>query len=131
MPGGFHPLRTSLEVRVFTVRVHNRTGDSRDPFPERRRSEEQVLARLTDLPRWTDSVLVFDEVSGRQVVLAFVNRPQSQRANRVVLDMLVVPERWREHLGNVHVTRRPVARAGPIAPAAHGERQCVPGVLFR
>jgi hypothetical protein len=78
----------------YTIWVHDRRASARGQFPVRGQSAEEVLTRLVDLPMWSDSVFVFDDRTGRQVFLAFVDRQASQRESRVVLDLLVVPEPW-------------------------------------
>jgi hypothetical protein len=45
-------------------------------------------------------VLVFSERTGRQVVVAFVARPRSAAEHRVALDLLVVPDAWRDALSD-------------------------------
>jgi len=79
---------------LYTVWVHDVHARAHAPYPLRGQAQEDVLARLGDLPAWTDSVFVFDDRTGRQVFLAFVNRAVKQREQRVVLDILVTPESW-------------------------------------
>jgi hypothetical protein len=81
-------------IKRYTIWTHDRQASTRGQFPVRGQTEDEVLARLVDLPAWSDSVFVFDDRTGRQVFLAFVDRQTSQQQQRVVLDVLVVPDSW-------------------------------------
>jgi hypothetical protein len=78
----------------YTVWVHDVHARVRGSFPLRGQTRGDVLVRLGDLPAWTDSVFVFDDRTGRQVFLAFVNRATSLREQRVALDIMVTPDSW-------------------------------------
>jgi len=120
-PGSASPhgeQHTPSDAGLYVVHVHSRHGRTREPFPERGRTREQVLARLADPPQWTNSVLVFDEDTRQQLVIAFVNRTTSKAEHRVALDLLVAPDAWRTAL-----TQRP-----PQPPADGEEDGRVPDV---
>jgi hypothetical protein len=80
---------------LFSVHITDRYGKERVPFPERGRSQEEVLQRLLDPPSWTNSVLVFVERNGRQAAVAFADKPPSDQQAEVVLVFLVLPDDWR------------------------------------
>ena len=85
---------------MFDVHVHDVSARIRKGFPELGRTRAQMLARIVDPPPWTDTVMVFDQRTGRQLVVAFVNRPASAATGRVVLDLLVFPDAWRADLAH-------------------------------
>lgn len=80
---------------AFEVHIHDLYGVGLPSYPKRGQSQEQVLRLLLDPPPWTDSVLVFAETTGWQVVVAFTVRALSHPDLLVVLDILAVPDQWR------------------------------------
>lgn len=97
---------------MFSIHITDQYGCTHPGYPERRRTLDQVLDRIANPPDWTDCLLVFDERTGRQLVVAFRDRPGSRTEDRPVLDLLAIPDRWTVEL--VRRSAAPASRPGSV-----------------
>ncbi len=94
---------------VFAAHIHDVQGRAREGYPVKGLSRAQAIDLLADPPVWTDSLLIFNQDTGRQLVVGFTNRPQSRVEGRPVLDLIVVPDDWRDEVYQRRLSARSTA----------------------